>query len=211
MDPVTAARITASPSANSARSQSTASTSTSRLAHAGSASGLNNEYAISSSQLTADQLIAQHANSHDPTRAALEAVLNERNSLSAQNSQLWNHLKKQRNNYQLAASDVKRLRGERDLYKAKLQAADKSGRDERHDERRLRPSASAANMSASIHGPLPNDSTISEGSPSRRPTIERIDSEDSTCTLFTNLFLPSVSHKHFFGHLQTPRLPSLSP
>jgi RalA-binding protein 1 len=107
----------------------------------------------------------------------------ERNTLSSQNSQLWNHLKKQRNNYQLAVSDVKRLRGERDGLRVKLAKYEHDGRDEHYDGRRLRTSASAANMSSNAgvdtnYGA--NSSTISEPSTEmnmKHPTMARHNSE----------------------------------
>lgn len=85
-----------------------------------------------SSNVTIAQALSSHAKAADPTRAALETILAERNNLSSQNSQLWNHLKKQRQNYALAVADVKRLRSERDLLKQKLEAV--KGREDPDDK-----------------------------------------------------------------------------
>ena len=52
--------------------------------------------AIMSSSISIEQALANHVNSSNPTRAALETILAERNNLSSQNSQLWNHLREQR-------------------------------------------------------------------------------------------------------------------
>lgn len=144
MDPAVAARVAASPSSISSRSFSSSSPAT-RLPPSGSAlfshstSGLGGgEDAITRSTLTVEQVLAAHA---DSPRAALESILQERNSLNAQNSQLWNHLKKQRSIYQTAASDVKRYRAERDALRARLVKYEQGDTD-RSDERRMRPSVS---------------------------------------------------------------------
>ncbi|KAL5492391.1 BEM3 [Sanghuangporus weigelae] len=138
MDPSVAARLTASPSATSSRSHSSSSPSTTRLAHSTSVTGFNAEDSIMSSATTIEQVLAAHASASDPLRAALESVLHERNSLSAQNSQLWNHLKKQRNNYQMAASDVKRIRAERDQLRARLAKYERPSDSEHFDDKRTR-------------------------------------------------------------------------
>ena len=73
------------------------------------------------------QALASHADLSSPTRAALETILAERNNLSSQNSQLWNHLRKQRHSYSLASAsnDVKRSRAERDQLRARLETLTK--------------------------------------------------------------------------------------
>ncbi|THG99755.1 hypothetical protein EW145_g7206 [Phellinidium pouzarii] len=152
MDPTAATRVAAPSSSLSSRSHSASSPSTTtRLAYSGStpfthsSSGANGEDGIMSTALTIEQTLAACSASPDPTRAALEAVLQERNTLSAHNSQLWNLLKKQRSNYQAASSDVKRIRAERDALKVQL--AKYECADEEHG--RMRPSSSTAHMPAS--------------------------------------------------------------
>ena len=71
------------------------------------------------------QALASHADLSNPTRAALETILAEWNHLSSQNSQLWNHLRKQRHSYSLASNDVKRSRAERDQLQAKFETLTK--------------------------------------------------------------------------------------
>lgn len=71
--------------------------------------------------LTLEALLAANAGSANPTLAALEAALGERNSLSAQNTQLWKLIEKQRSGYNHVMKELERLRGERDLYKHRLQ------------------------------------------------------------------------------------------
>ena len=67
--------------------------------------------------LTVEGLLASHANS---SSAALEAAVTERNTLSAQNTQLWKLIEKQRSGYNHIMKELERLRGERDLYRSRL-------------------------------------------------------------------------------------------
>ncbi|KAL5531651.1 hypothetical protein ACEPAG_4528 [Sanghuangporus baumii] len=162
MDPSVAARLTASPSATSSRSHSSSSPSTTRLAHSNSVTGLNAEDPIMSSATTIEQVLAAHASASDPLRAALESVLHERNSLSAQNSQLWNHLKKQRNNYQMAASDVKRIRAERDQLRARLAKHERPSGNEHFVDKRTRPLAHGTTSTATDMDMNTNEKSASE-------------------------------------------------
>ena len=73
--------------------------------------------------LTVEALLEAQAGSLDPQRAALDAAVNERNSLSAQNTQLWKLIEKQRSGYNHVIKELERLRGERDLYRNRLQQA----------------------------------------------------------------------------------------
>ena len=181
MDPSVAARLAASPSATSSRSHSSSSPSTSRLAHSSSVTGLNGEDSIMSSAMTIEQVLAAHASAPDPLRAALESVLHERNSLSAQNSQLWNHLKKQRSNYQMAASDVKRIRAERDNLRSRLARYEHLGSSEHFEDKRTRPLAhgTATEMTTDY-----NEKSSSEQAHqlhfTSRPKPSRHQSEDRT-------------------------------
>ncbi|KAI6120779.1 hypothetical protein EDD16DRAFT_1474441 [Pisolithus croceorrhizus] len=95
-----------------------------------------------------DALLAQHADAPNPTLAALEQALSERNVFSSQNTQLWKLIEKQRTGYNQVHRDLERLRAERDAYKSRLQAAGLStelGKKEKG--KALRPSASNATMS----------------------------------------------------------------
>ncbi|KAI0741463.1 hypothetical protein C8Q80DRAFT_1221534 [Daedaleopsis nitida] len=71
--------------------------------------------------LSVDGLLTAHAGSSQPMLSALEAAVNERNTLSAQNTQLWKLIEKQRSGYNHIMKELERLRGERDLYKHRLQ------------------------------------------------------------------------------------------
>jgi RalA-binding protein 1 len=72
--------------------------------------------------VTVESLLKHHASSSDPKSAALETVVAERNSLSAQNAQLWKLIEKQRAGYSQILKELDRIRGERDGYKSKLAA-----------------------------------------------------------------------------------------
>ena len=122
------------------------------------------------------QALASHADLSNPTRAALETILAERNNLSSQNPQLWNHLRKQRHSYSLASNDVKRSRAERDQLRGKLETLTKG--KEVSDDKNLNASTSAssgpgrssdeANRDASNDvSMLPNESS---SSPRAQPT-----------------------------------------
>ncbi|KAH9852090.1 hypothetical protein C2E23DRAFT_885964 [Lenzites betulinus] len=73
--------------------------------------------------LTLDGLLAVHAGAPNPALAALDAAVNDRNSLSAQNTQLWKLIEKQRSGYNHIMKELERMRGERDLYRGRLHAA----------------------------------------------------------------------------------------
>ncbi|EJD07549.1 RhoGAP-domain-containing protein [Fomitiporia mediterranea MF3/22] len=192
MDPAVAARLAASPSANTSRSHPGSSPSTMRLVHSGSATGLNGEDVITNSAVTVEQALAAHASTPDPVRAALDSVLQERNTLSAQNSQLWNHLKKQRNNYQLAVGDVKRIRAERDALRAKLAKYEHPSGGEHFDDKRQRPSTSNSPAESNVdtkgvaspesghhHYPIPK-SKVSRHHSEDRPVFVPLTQPDMT-------------------------------
>ena len=94
------------------------------------------------SSILIEQALANHANSSNPTYAALETILAERNNSSSQNSQLWDNVRKQRLNYSLASNDVKRSRAERDQSRAKPETLAKG--KEVSDDKNLSASTSAS-------------------------------------------------------------------
>jgi len=53
--------------------------------------------------------------------AALEAVVADRNTLAAQNTQLWKLIEKQRTGYSQLMKELERVRGERDVFRSNLQ------------------------------------------------------------------------------------------
>ncbi|KAG2011475.1 signal transducer [Coprinopsis cinerea AmutBmut pab1-1] len=106
------------PLKHSASSTSTSSSSTHLQTTSTSATSLAAPAAI----VTVESLLKHHASSSDPKSAALETVVAERNSLSAQNAQLWKLIEKQRAGYSQILKELDRIRGERDGYKSKLAA-----------------------------------------------------------------------------------------
>lgn len=76
--------------------------------------------------MSAEALIAHNGASLDPKYAALEQAVNERNTLSSQNGQLWKLIEKQRSGYNQILKELERVRNERDSYRAKLVARVKS-------------------------------------------------------------------------------------
>ncbi|OSD03019.1 hypothetical protein PYCCODRAFT_1444756 [Trametes coccinea BRFM310] len=95
----------------------------SHLNQSTSSQSSNNPAVPTNQLLTLDGLLAAHANSSNPPLAALEAAVGERNSLSAQNTQLWKLIEKQRSGYNHILKELERMRGERDLYRGRLQQA----------------------------------------------------------------------------------------
>ncbi|OSX64174.1 hypothetical protein POSPLADRAFT_1078639, partial [Postia placenta MAD-698-R-SB12] len=80
-----------------------------------------NQTAPSSQPLTLDGLLSTYSTAPDPTKAALDFTVAERNTLSTQNLQLWKLIEKQRSGYGQLMKELERVRGERDLYRNKLQ------------------------------------------------------------------------------------------
>ncbi|TEB36476.1 hypothetical protein FA13DRAFT_1600267, partial [Coprinellus micaceus] len=79
----------------------------------------SNNLAAPTAQITVEALLRQHASSADPKGAALDQVVNERNTLSSQNAQLWKLVEKQRAGYNTILKEFERIRGERDSWKSR--------------------------------------------------------------------------------------------
>ncbi|THH32396.1 hypothetical protein EUX98_g1815 [Antrodiella citrinella] len=77
--------------------------------------------APSAAPISADVFLSQHASSPNPPMAALEAVAADRNTLAAQNAQLWKLIEKQRTGYSQLMKEIERVRGERDVFRSNLQ------------------------------------------------------------------------------------------
>jgi hypothetical protein len=121
----------------------------------------------SNATLLLDPLLETHASAPDPTFAALEQALQERNTLSSQNSQLWKLIEKQRTAYHNLMKENERIRGERDAYKAKVSALgpgvpeNSKKRDRDKDrERHLRPAVSSPSLAASGSNGPSNDTSL---------------------------------------------------
>ncbi|KAF5335937.1 hypothetical protein D9611_006244 [Ephemerocybe angulata] len=72
--------------------------------------------------ITVEGVLRQNASAPDPTAAALDQVVIERNTLSSQNAQLWKLIEKQRKGYNDILKELDRLRKERDDYRNRLHA-----------------------------------------------------------------------------------------
>jgi RalA-binding protein 1 len=130
------------PSSSSTTSQTSLSSSPNR--------NLSNPTSLTSNApVTVDTLLVQHVNAPNPTHAALEQAVQERNALSAQNSQLWKLIERQRAAYNNLLKENDRIRGDRDSYKSKLLAVLEPSRKrdkEREGEKNLRPAASTPSL-----------------------------------------------------------------
>ncbi|KAI0319613.1 hypothetical protein OF83DRAFT_764465 [Amylostereum chailletii] len=126
--------------------------------------------------ITIDAVLAANAGAPSPELAALEHVVNERNTLSSQNSQLWKLIEKSRGAYIESQKNLDRVRSERDAYKSKLLAAgentDAIVRSYRERERSLKPSSSTTPMRQ-------GDRTASSSSAHSRSHMVRHQSDES--------------------------------
>lgn len=159
---------------------STASPSTVRVAQ--TTTTTSNPAAAAAVPLTLQGLLEAHAASADPCMAALEAAIADRNTLSAQNAQLWKLIERQRTGYAQLMKEIERVRGERDVYRSRLQAMGESTeallRAHRERERRegkdpLRSTASHAHLRSSD-----SLNTNGSGAQEARANLLRASSED---------------------------------
>lgn len=143
-----------SPSAPTPHRSFTSPSVSSSSLHSSSATSLSNSQAI-----TPQSLLKQHEGAEDPKIAALEQAVNERNILSAQNTQLWKLIEKQRSGYNQILKELERIRGERDSYKAKVAALGGTVESKRQkaSDRTTRPSIDAPNGSNQDASPNPRN------------------------------------------------------
>jgi RalA-binding protein 1 len=156
----------AQPSSSSTVRLAPSSSNSASMTHSASATGPSFEIPISHEPITIEGSLAAHASYADPTRAALETVIADRNTFSAQNVQLWNHMRKQRSYHIHLVKDVDRLRHERDVLRHKLSKYEKTGREPHSSERPLKATASSSRV---------NGTDTPTG-----PAIEREDRPSST-------------------------------
>lgn len=95
-------------------------TSSSTSTHLSLSSSPSPSAQASSQPTTVEALLKEHVAAPDPMSAALEHAVNDRNVLTAQNSQLWKLVAKQRTGYNQILKELERIRGERDVYKNRL-------------------------------------------------------------------------------------------
>ncbi|KAI0641875.1 hypothetical protein C8Q79DRAFT_259537 [Trametes meyenii] len=173
------------------------------------ASGLGSNPAVPNQPLAVDGLLAVHAGAPNPPLAALEAAVAERNSLSAQNTQLWKLIEKQRSGYNHIMKELERMRGERDLYRGRCQQLGENTDAllRAHRAREKAEGKDSALRSASSHSQLrPSESAAGAGS-SRggmldpRAHLARTSSDESPVRP------PQLSSSRSFDPGQNPRTP----
>ncbi|EJF64182.1 hypothetical protein DICSQDRAFT_178675 [Dichomitus squalens LYAD-421 SS1] len=136
--------------------------------------------------LTVEGLLANNGNS---ISAALDAAVNERNALSAQNTQLWKLIEKQRSGYNHLMKEVERIRGERDLYRNRLQAngehtdallrAHRAKEKSEGKDSTLRPTASHSQLKSSDSSASNSSSRGTPSASDPRSHLMRTHSDDS--------------------------------
>ncbi|PBK99332.1 RhoGAP-domain-containing protein [Armillaria gallica] len=138
--------------------------------------------------VTVEAVLAQHSASFDPKLAALEQSLNERNTLSLQNAQLWKLIEKQRSGYNQILKELERVRSERDGYKSRLAASHNSPHSDRRHRNHDR-----------THQPAP--------APSESPVPS---SESGSLNEEHTPVTKHSTHRHRSDEQATPRLPTQS-
>ncbi|KAF9449937.1 hypothetical protein P691DRAFT_702208 [Macrolepiota fuliginosa MF-IS2] len=133
--------------------------------------------------------------------AALDQAVNERNILSAQNTQLWKLIEKQRSGYNQILKELERIRGERDAYKSKIISLGGT-----IDTKRQKP-ADRANKSNTDPPRTPNGSL--DASPNPRNLPHHIHSSRSYEPLFQRT--DSLQSNASLGSSATPRTESPPP
>lgn len=138
-----------------------------------------------SSSVTAQSLLQQYSTSQDPPLAALEVAVSERNTLSGQNAQLWKLIEKQRTGYAQLMKEIERVRGERDVYRSRLQtmgestdALLKAHRDSQRKEGRESSLRSAASSSHLRNSESTSSNGHASGASDPRVYINRSQSDD---------------------------------
>ncbi len=134
-------------------SSHSSSPTTLRVAHSSGSS--SNAPGPSTTPLTVQSLLATCSTSSDPKLAALEHAVSDRNTLCSQNSQLWKLIEKQRAGYAQLLKELERVRGERDLFRAKLletgQNTDALLKAHREKEKRAGKDASLRSAASHTH------------------------------------------------------------
>ena len=110
----------AHPSPGPSSHQTTSSSTSNSYTHLSLSSSPSPPIQASSQATTVEALLKKHVAAPDPKSAALEHVVNDRNVLAAQNTQLWKLVEKQRTGYNKILKELERIRGERDVYKNRL-------------------------------------------------------------------------------------------
>ncbi|CUA70661.1 Rho GTPase-activating protein 21-B [Rhizoctonia solani] len=117
------------PSTNNAPNLPTTNPSSSAKSSARSSTQRQVSGGPSHSQKTLDQILA-HATPPGDMQSALTQLLEERNSVVQQNSQLWRIIEKQKATLATATKDLERIRAEREKYRRLFDEASGSGSDQ---------------------------------------------------------------------------------
>jgi RalA-binding protein 1 len=134
----------------------------------------SSSYRPSTTQLTLDGVLAAHGGN---AQAALEALLQDRNTLQSQNTQLWKLIEKSRVAYSTLGKDFERVRADRDKALARLEKYS-SGGHRSHSSSAGNSSQQRTESPAPI---IPN--------PNRPPQPHRHQSDDSSMSPFVVTFL----------------------
>lgn len=118
----------------------------------------NNNSNHNTQAVTIEGLLAAHSNASNPPLAALDVAVTDRNALGAQNAQLWKLMEKQRTGYGQLLKELERIRGERDVYRARLQSLGENTDSllRSHRDREKREGKESALRSAASHSHLRN-------------------------------------------------------
>ncbi|KAF8159752.1 hypothetical protein B0H34DRAFT_704674 [Crassisporium funariophilum] len=170
--------LSAHPSPGPSLQQTSSSSASTSFVNLPSTASPSPSIQASPQTITVEALLKQHALAPNPSSAALEQAVNDRNVLAAQNSQLWKLIEKQRAGYNQILKELERIRAERDGYKNKLGALNggingtSDKRQKLSSERGSRPSLDTSST---------HSSSISSLSPITqvRQTLGRHNSDDT--------------------------------
>lgn len=160
------------------------SPTTVRTGHGQLASPAPASAAPSAAPLAVDVLLSQHASAASPAVAALETAVADRNTLAAQNAQLWKLIEKQRAGYSQLMKELERVRGERDAFRSRLNSLGESTdallkayreKEKREGKDSLRSASSHTHLRSSES----TSSSAGAALPDPRSTTSRTQSEDS--------------------------------
>ncbi|KAK7679452.1 hypothetical protein QCA50_017506 [Cerrena zonata] len=130
--------------------------------------------------ITVDSLLSTHATASNPPLAALDAAVTDRNTLAAQNTQLWKLIEKQRTAYGQIMKEMDRVRGERDLYRSRLHSMGENTEAllKAHKEKERRDGKEGSLRSATSHSHLRAGDVPSTSSHDPRSQIVRTHSDE---------------------------------
>lgn len=136
--------------------------------------------ASSTAPITAESLLNANAAASNPPLAALDAAVSDRNSLAAQNTQLWKLIEKQRTAYGQIIKEMDRVRGERDLYRSRLHSLGENTETllKAHKEKERRDGKEGTLRSAASHSHLRANDTPGTSSQDPRNHIVRTHSDE---------------------------------